>query len=78
LTPLKVDFNEYFTLFSLISQSITMIANYYPRLMELSGHVLLNHQYESNKGDLHTLFNPLIFKIFKFHYFLKIHQVPKN
>ena len=58
-----MDFNEYFTLFTLASQSITMIPNYYPRLMELSGHVLLNHQYESKKGNYQIIFR-LSFKIY--------------
>jgi hypothetical protein len=53
LTPLKADFTEYFTLYSLIVQTIsnTMLINYYPRIVELSGHILLNNQYEHKKGN---------------------------
>jgi hypothetical protein len=75
LTPLKVDFNEYFTLYSFILQNATnklvdylnlkcfrvlswfkfllfilKLINFYPKIVEFSGHVLLYNQDELKKG----------------------------
>ena len=53
LLPLKVDFNEYFTFYSLLSRIIAnnvALIKHYSKLVELSGHVLYLKQYECKKG----------------------------
>lgn len=52
LAPLKVDFHEYFTFFTFISKVLTnsIVTNYYPKLIEISGHVLFLNQNKCKKG----------------------------
>lgn len=52
LVPLKVDHNEYMTFFTFVSKLMTnsILQNYYPKIIELSGHVLVNRHYECKKG----------------------------